>query len=769
MINNSNLRKKLSTLKPVAPSVCIRAIAELGPAGQHVEREVRFGSYSPDGRRFTPGVTERQIQAVKELLSGWRSERIVDTVTSRSQGKTQNIRRIESANGSTIYQLKEKQAVIDVPSEGFRLARSMERTFAPLKDIFEQLPSRGEYKQTRDRMSYFKGSIRVDITKVRNNVYHLEIEFGQDIQVACRYTTLIKETLQKVVVSGYVFAEYKNLVGSTRFAGPLPQTLTLEAFRKKVLTKNDYSVTEKADGDRVLMFIDSQGNFNTVTRKMEIKQVETINSKPDWAGTILDGELSASGIFYGFDILFAMGTDMRSKLLKDRLIILDDVTTRIKDRKIKMKTFYCEVDEKIFKFPGNTESSFRNIYDAAGHIWSKRKSFPYDLDGLIFTPMKEPYSNRNIFKWKDENTIDFYYDESQLFLAGNLANGTYGHLPFSGLDGKGTFKIKGRNVENKIFTSEMIPQYLRRGFLPEEIKGPPGVGEFLFAGNTFKLIRKRPDKEFANGVEASNQSWEAVVNPVSAEMIGNGPGALRDFHSEIKAKLIMKYARGKSVLDIGSGKGEDVGKYLKAGSKPVVGFDLVKEEYPHPDYMSFYQVPNSIYSVKNIMGKEEKFDVININFAIHYFLENKKLFESLLLNINNASKKGTVLMATVLDGAKLFGALKKNGKISSSVADIEKKYNNKDITFESPKFKFLGQKVDVMVKGTKYFAGRSITEFLFNFDKFLQIMEKLGFELIETKSFSDLCSDSPWCRRYMSANEKDYSFKNIYFVLKRVK
>ena len=46
-------------------------------------------------------------------------------------------------------------------------------------------------------------------------------------------------------------------------------------------------------------------------------------------------------------------------------------------------------------------------------------------------------------------------------------------------------------------------------------------------------------------------------------------------------------------------------------------------------------------------------------------------------------------------------------------------------------------------------------------------MEQMGFELIEMKSFTDLCDDSAWCKRYMSANEKDYSFKNIYFVLKK--
>ena len=123
-------------------------------------------------------------------------------------------------------------------------------------------------------------------------------------------------------------------------------------------------------------------------------------------------------------------------------------------------------------------------------------------------------------------------------------------------------------------------------------------------------------------------------------------------------------------------------------------------------------------------------------------------------------------MATVLDGSLIYKNLKNKNKVSTSVVNFTKKYNN-SLNFNSPKFKFLGQQVDVLVKGTKYFGNRPITEFLFNFNKFMNIMEQLGFELVETKSFSDLCSDSVWCRRYMSGNEKDYSFKNIYFVLKK--
>jgi SAM-dependent methyltransferase len=291
------------------------------------------------------------------------------------------------------------------------------------------------------------------------------------------------------------------------------------------------------------------------------------------------------------------------------------------------------------------------------------------------------------------------------------------------------------------------------------------VGEFKFDDNTFKLIRKRPDKQFPNGVDASNQAWEAISKPVTIQMLRVGPGAMRDFHSEIKSKMIMKYAKGKSVLDIGSGKGEDVGKYVKANSKPVVGFDIVEEEYPHPNYMSFYKMNNPVYRIKNFIPKEQKFDVVNINFAIHYFLRNKKSFESLIVNVHENLKKGGVLMATVLDGRLVYEALKGQNKYVTNKVEFSKKYNNA-LNFNSPKFKLLGQEVEVMVKGTKYF-NKPISEFLFNFEKFLQIMEQMGYELVEKGNFKEFCSESEWCREYMTEAEKDYSFKNIYFVLRK--
>jgi mRNA (guanine-N7-)-methyltransferase len=176
------------------------------------------------------------------------------------------------------------------------------------------------------------------------------------------------------------------------------------------------------------------------------------------------------------------------------------------------------------------------------------------------------------------------------------------------------------------------------------------------------------DKEFPNGVAASNQSWEAIRKPLTIEDITRGPRFMRDFHSEIKSKLIMKYAPGKVVLDIGSGKGEDIGKYVKAGAKQVVGIDIVEEEYPHPDNFQYYKVSSPVYDVRSIVKNTVgQFDMININFAIHYFFENKTadlIYSSHLFEYFDREEGKKLL-------TQWFSKLKSGGIIRIAVPDFQ--------------------------------------------------------------------------------------------------
>ena len=702
-----------------------------------IEKEVRFGSFK--NKKFVPGVSKLQYDDIMEYYkkNGWDMMKISDKVTSRTLNNKKSVRRIENASG-TIYQTKEKLKITDVPPH-YRVSEARETNSN--KVTFNTANNKKNYSVTRNRISFIKGNARVDMTNTGRN-YQVEVENSLN-------------EVPKIVA----LLEYRKLVGPGRVL-PLPQTLTLDNFKKRVLTKREYSVTEKADGERYILLSDSEGNMTFIARGTDVKP---LGIKSPLKNTIIDGELYKDK-FYSFDILFSNGKDVRKKKLMDRLDILYKSLVQMKIPMIRMKNFLVDDGKEIIEMPSKAKTGMKNIYDAANAIWSRRNSFAYPLDGLIFTPVNDVYFSKNIYKWKDENTIDFYYDKNRLMIAGfDKVGGKYSVIPFEGVDGKGTFVTYRGKVKNDIFSDTSASMDVRKGKLSTELSGK-GVGEFTFKDNEFKLIRKRPDKEFPNGIEAVNQVWESITSPLTAQEIGVGPGAMRRFHNEIKDLMIQKYAKNKSVIDIGSGKGEDIAKYVKAGSKPVVGFDIVSSEYPHPSYMKFFKMKDEVYDIgKYLDGK--KFDVININFAIHYFFKNQKTFKSLVDNVLNNLKRGGVIMGTVLDGRLIYNTLKNKKQVNTSTYMFEKKYENK-INFNDPRFDMLGQKIDVLVKGTKYFT-KPIAEYLFNFKKFANVMEQNGFRVVKVGNFNEFCNESVSCRRYMTTAEKNYSFKNMYFVLQR--
>lgn len=719
----------------------------------NIETEIRFGRFQ--GSKFTPGVNEKQFAEIYQYFTklGWKKSHVVDKVISRTISRTKTVRKIGNK-----YQLKEKLNTVNNNKIGYRLAKSKEISLNNA-NIFNKANKTSQYAVTRDRTTFVHENHQMDLTYLpENKTFQVELEFKgnkgvKDIIVA----------VSSIINNSYL---YKTLLGSYKFAGPLPGTLTKQAFDRKVLTKYNYSVTDKADGERYLLYINVYGVFSFVTRKLEFIPLPGLPPRPDFANTVLDGEF-VNNTFYAFDALFTQGKDVRGGTLAKRLDAVFEVLMGLRLQFLRMKTFFIEKSGKVYEYPGNKLTAFKSVYEASKFVWGHKSQLQYKLDGLIFTPVDEPYFNKNILKWKDDNTIDFYFEvhgsKTKLFLAGMGKNSKYGVIPFDGTNGKGS--IGG--VKNLIFEDQGLSSDLRQGIIEttgNANRPKKGVAEFKFDGGTFVMIKFRPDKEFPNGVAASNQAWEAIRNPLTIEQLGRGPLLLRDYHSEIKSKLIMKYAPGKVVLDLGSGKGEDIGKYSKAGAKRVVGVDLVAVKYNHPNSMSFYKVNSPIYNVRNLVKNTVGlFDIININFAIHYFFENKKLFESLLLNIQKNLKPGGYLIGTTLDGRKVYDWLHKKQSISTNTVNLVKHYQNNKNSFN--KLKFLGQKVEVLVKGTKYF-NKPIAEYLVNFQKFLEIMDKWGFSLVETKTFEEMCGDSVWCSK-LSNSEKQYSFKNLYFVLQK--
>jgi hypothetical protein len=233
------------------------------------------------------------------------------------------------------------------------------------------------------------------------------------------------------------------------------QSKSLELIPFIETLPNQYSVTDKADGERHFLFVFNNNVYlisnNLVVRQIKCKNSENLNN------TILDGEIIINNnkqIFLAFDILFDKGIDIRNEInLGTRYLKLKNIIEELADIKfpwIKIenpdnfsienqvkyheenmdkhnKLLNKEISEdnqyiiflKYFIFPVGGNKS--EIYSYANSMWNKytlEYKLPYLLDGLIFTPLKQKYTRNideikyQIYKWKprEHNSIDLYIE-----------------------------------------------------------------------------------------------------------------------------------------------------------------------------------------------------------------------------------------------------------------------------------------------------------------------------------------------------------------------
>jgi len=221
----------------------------------------------------------------------------------------------------------------------------------------------------------------------------------------------------------------------------------------------------------------------------------------------------------------------------------------------------------------------------------------------------------------------------------------------------------------------------------------------------------------------------------------------------------------------------------------------------------------------------EGFDICSVQFAVHYFFENIMKVHTFLQNVSECTKLGGYFIGTCFDGARIFQALSRlesgsEMSILSSTASaasssdpqkmwsVRKKYHQTE--FE-PDSSSIGYEIEVFQDS----INKATREYLVNFDYLTQLLENYGFDLVTpeeaettltnpmpdgTATFDGMyhqmeieCkkkreegggggggggadADAGWERRcqqeygsalYMSAEEKQISFYNRYFIFRK--
>jgi SAM-dependent methyltransferase len=361
------------------------------------------------------------------------------------------------------------------------------------------------------------------------------------------------------------------------FAAPMPVTLTLHNLVPpepgKVSVLQDYTVTDKADGERALLFT-AKGRAYLINSRLDVHALPVTVPEDD-AGSLLDGEWiqlpNQQRMYAAFDAYLLDRKDVRRlPLLEDRpqaesrLRCVQTVLRRIKndaaDLKLVPKTFHT--DASLFEAARKTLGSHK-----VGNI-------PYRIDGLIFTPKSAGVPDAwggtwaRTFKWKppQDNTIDFLvrFKADMVVRDGRAYRVALLHVGHSAsaepktavsvLQSEHRAQQPGKGAKKPPYVLVLFQpedggeDRVYEAFLPVDDKGKvacvdgdaienESVVEFAYAGrldaepfSAYKWVpvRVRQDKtqEYkitgkvsANSLRTALNVWDSMVHPVTEELV----------------------------------------------------------------------------------------------------------------------------------------------------------------------------------------------------------------------------------------------------------
>ena len=338
----------------------------------------------------------------------------------------------------------------------------------------------------------------------------------------------------------------------------------------------------------------------------------------------------------------------------------------------------------------------------------------------------------------------------------------------------------------------------------------------------YKVLR---EAQYGNDVSVANSIWTSMHVPVTAEMlrthvsepiddtmeddmyyrddIKRDTRAFTDvysFHNRIKEDLYARCVKkGDTLLELAVGKGGDLQKWIKAQPSRIVGMDislsnlaspvdsaskrylekkrdgrvppllLVQGSFTeHPifeqddKYMPILtgkQLANTDY-LKQFEGLHT-FEDVSCQFAMHYACESESTFRNFAKNIRDSCKE--FFFGTCSDGQAIYSLLigKKTHlfTVEGRVAgEYTKEYLDKDTWSEE-----FGMPVKVYLES---FVKPEI-EYLVPFGKVAEIMDEMGFELQDSKMFSEIYENQ--ARITLGDMQKDFSFLNRAFIFKRTR
>lgn len=237
---------------------------------------------------------------------------------------------------------------------------------------------------------------------------------------------------------------------------------------------------------------------------------------------------------------------------------------------------------------------------------------------------------------------------------------------------------------------------------------------------------------------------------------------LRKYHNSVKRDLYNRYTLpNDTVLEIGVGKGGDLGKIKETGATKIIGVDVHQESLdeaarrtssmslaPLMD-VQFYQ--RDLRAPGTTIPELEEVDIAVANFSFHYFFESDSTFINAMTFINGYLKIGGIFMGTLFDGDSIESYspnfFEKDFKLTRLDPESNETFGNR----------LLVEYFDKDLSGAQIYSPG--TEYIVKFDRFVQMMWGLGYTLVESNMFSP--------PNNISRSNRNISSLNRTFVFRR--
>jgi SAM-dependent methyltransferase len=336
-----------------------------------------------------------------------------------------------------------------------------------------------------------------------------------------------------------------------------PVTLERPNLRPSILgttsVLNDYTVTEKADGERMLLYVDTKGRMFMIDNRMNVRSIG--EGRCAIHSCLIDGEYvrrdkfgETLNVYAAFDVYFVKGNDVRSEvLIPNRVEHLKEVAKAIAE----VRGLSVSVRAKKFFHGEDLFTMARKCY--------VDNEYPYFTDGIIITPAnlgvgadyvnrpantkRSPFGGswRKTYKWKPpaDNTIDMLTEFVSKPVDGAyvaILSVAYRTNADDFLDPVevlvGTYVSSDRVIPQRFDTTRL--PLLGGDTFPRTKANEPiysnTIVEYAYEEGAWTPLRVRHDKtdlyrrtksiaNTANSYMVATSIWRSIVQPIDLDMI----------------------------------------------------------------------------------------------------------------------------------------------------------------------------------------------------------------------------------------------------------